>query len=54
MAMPVGIVVMLSMVNPGYMNKMFTNPLGWIMIVASVILMTVGGLWMRKIIDLKF
>jgi tight adherence protein B len=54
MALPVGIVVMLAMVNPGYMNKMFTNTLGWIMIVASIILMTVGGLWMRKIIDLKF
>jgi tight adherence protein B len=54
MALPVGIVVMLAMVNPGYMNKMFTNPLGWIMIVASIILMTIGGLWMRKIIDLKF
>ncbi|GAB14834.1 putative type II secretion system protein [Arthrobacter globiformis NBRC 12137] len=54
MALPVGIVVMLSLVNPGYMNKMFTNPLGWIMIVASIILMTVGGLWMRKIINLKF
>ncbi|APX03134.1 type II secretion system F family protein [Arthrobacter sp. QXT-31] len=54
MALPIGIVVMLSLVNPGYMNKMFSNPLGWIMIVASVILMTIGGLWMRKIIDLKF
>lgn len=54
MALPIGIVVMLSLVNPGYMNKMFTNPLGWIMIVASVILMTIGGLWMRKIINLKF
>jgi len=54
MAMPVGIVVMLMLVNPGYMNVMFTNPLGWAMMAASVILMTVGGLWMRKIIDLKF
>ena len=54
MAMPVGIVVMLMLVNPGYMNVMFTNPLGWGMIAASVILMTIGGLWMRKIIDLKF
>jgi tight adherence protein B len=54
MALPIGIIVMLSVVNPGYLNKMYTNPLGWIMIVASVILMTVGGLWMRKIIDLKF
>ncbi|KQN95016.1 type II secretion system F family protein [Arthrobacter sp. Leaf69] len=54
MAMPIGIVVMLMLVNPGYMNVMFTNPLGWGMIGASVILMTIGGLWMRKIIDLKF
>ncbi|QDW30531.1 type II secretion system protein F [Arthrobacter sp. KBS0702] len=54
MAMPIGIVLMLMLVNPGYMNVMFTNPLGWAMIAASVILMTIGGLWMRKIIDLKF
>lgn len=54
MAMPIGIVVMLMLVNPGYMNVMFTHPLGWGMIAASIILMTIGGLWMRKIIDLKF
>lgn len=54
MALPVGIVAMLMLVNPGYMDKMFTTPLGWIMVAASVILMTIGGLWMRKIIDLKF
>jgi tight adherence protein B len=54
MAMPFGIVTMLMLVNPGYMNVMFTHPLGWGMIAASLILMTIGGLWMRKIIDLKF
>lgn len=54
MAMPIGIVVMLMLVNPGYMNVMFSHPLGWGMIAASIILMTIGGLWMRKIIDLKF
>lgn len=53
-AMPFGIVVMLMTVNPGYMNSMFTHPLGWAMIGASVVLMTIGSLWMRKIIDLKF
>ena len=52
--MPFGIVVMLMMVNPGYMNPMFTNPLGWVMIGASAVMMTLGSLWMRKIIDLKF
>jgi tight adherence protein B len=54
MALPIGIVVMLMLVNPGYMNVMFTHPLGWGMIASSVVLMTIGGLWMRKIIDLKF
>lgn len=53
-AMPFGIVAMLMGVNPGYMNSMFTHPLGWGMIGLSVILMTIGSLWMRKIIDLKF
>ena len=54
MALPIGIVAMLTVVSPGYMDKMFTTLLGGIMSVASVILMTIGGLWMRKIIDLKF
>ncbi|GAB2713566.1 type II secretion system F family protein [Arthrobacter bambusae] len=54
MALPFGIVTMLLVVNPGYMNVMFSQPLGWGMIGLSVILMTIGGLWMRKIIDLKF
>jgi tight adherence protein B len=53
-AMPIGIVLMLMTVNPGYMDAMFTHPLGWAMIGASVVLMTIGSLWMRKIIDLKF
>jgi tight adherence protein B len=53
-AMPIGIVLMLMAVNPGYMDAMFTHPLGWAMIAGSVVLMTIGSLWMRKIIDLKF
>lgn len=53
-AMPFGIVGMLLAVSPNYMNPMFTHPLGWAMIGASFVLMTIGALWMRKIIDLKF
>lgn len=54
MALPIGIVVMLSLVNPGYIGVLFAEPLGWVMIGVSIILMTIGGLWLRKIIDLKF
>lgn len=54
MALPVGIVAMLLVINPGYMAPLFTNPLGWAMIGASVVLMGLGALWLRKIIDIKF
>ncbi|MGP4031560.1 type II secretion system F family protein [Pseudarthrobacter sp. 1C304] len=54
MALPVGIVAMLMVISPGYMDKLFTTLLGGILMVASAVLMTIGGLWMRKIIDLKF
>lgn len=54
MALPIGIVLMLLVVSPGYMDVMFTHILGWIMIGVSFVLMTIGGLWLRKIIDLKF
>ncbi|ELT43598.1 type II secretion system F family protein [Arthrobacter nitrophenolicus] len=53
-AMPFGIVAMLLTVSPTYMDSMFTHPLGWAMIGASFVLMTIGALWMRKIINLKF
>lgn len=54
MALPFGIVLLLMLVNPSYMTVMFTNPIGWAMIAASGILMTIGGLWLRKIIAIKF
>lgn len=54
MALPFGVVGILMLMSPGYMDPMFTHPLGWAMMVASVINMTIGGLWMRKIINLKF
>jgi tight adherence protein B len=53
-AMPFGIVAMLLAVSPTYMNALFTHALGWGLIGASFVLMTIGALWMRKIIDLKF
>jgi tight adherence protein B len=53
-AMPFGIVGMLLAISPNYMNPLFSHPLGWGMIGASFVMMTIGALWMRKIIDLKF
>ncbi|WLQ06866.1 type II secretion system F family protein [Arthrobacter oryzae] len=54
MAMPVGIIAILMIISPGYMDVMFTEVLGWVLIGVSVVFMTIGALWLRKIVDLKF
>ncbi|WP_247826901.1 type II secretion system F family protein [Arthrobacter antioxidans] len=53
-ALPFGIALILTVVSPGYVDPLFTKPLGWVMLGAAAVMMAIGGLWLRKIIDLKF
>ncbi|MFJ6001426.1 type II secretion system F family protein [Arthrobacter sp. NPDC092385] len=53
-ALPFGIALMLTVVSPGYVDPLFTKPLGWVMLAGAAVMMTIGGLWLRKIIDLRF
>jgi tight adherence protein B len=53
-ALPFAIAIMLTVVSPGYVDPLFTEPMGWAMLVGAAIMMTIGCLWLRKIIDLKF
>ncbi|MUK03386.1 type II secretion system protein F [Vibrio cholerae] len=53
-AMPFGIIALLMLISPGYMTPMFTTFLGWVMMGFAGVLIIIGSLWMRKIIDLKF
>jgi tight adherence protein B len=54
MAMPVGVAVVLALINPGYLNVFVEKPLGWLMLVASVAMFTVGGFWMSRVVKIKF
>lgn len=54
MLLPVGITGFLMMSNPGYLGKLTQSPIGWGMIVVAVVMMTVGGLWLRKVVSFKF
>lgn len=53
-ALPFVIVAMLLVANPGYLNLLFTRPLGWMMLAVAVILLIVGSLWLRKTVQIKF
>ena len=54
MALPIGVTGFLMMSNPGYLTKLTQSPIGWAMIGAAVMLMVVGGLWLRKVVSFKF
>jgi len=54
MLLPTGITAFLMLSNPKYIGSLTTNIVGWGMIVAAVVFMTVGGLWLRKVVSFKF
>ena len=54
MALPFGIAGFLMMSNPAYMAKFTQSLIGYGMIVAAVVLLVVGGLWLRKTVQVTF
>ncbi len=54
MALPVVVGGAFSLLTPGYLAPMFTTSLGRVLLVASLGLYIAGGIWMKKIVDVKF
>jgi tight adherence protein B len=51
--LPIGLGVMMYLINPTYMSKLFNDTLGNIMLGLSVLGMVVGFVCMKKIIDIE-
>ena len=51
-ALPFLIGIAVTVLNPGYINVLFTNPLGKIMLLGATVLMLVGFVWMKKTIEI--
>lgn len=54
MLLPFVMTLLLTLVNPTYIGVLTQSPLGWAMIVAGLVMLTIGGLWLRKVIEVKF
>lgn len=51
--LPIGIALAISMLNPGYLNPLFTEPLGQILVGAAIVMTLIGALLLRKISQLE-
>lgn len=52
--LPPGVVVLISVTSPAYMQPMFVDPRGHLMLLAAAIWMSIGVFVMRKMINFKF
>lgn len=53
LALPAFLAIALMFINPEHMHVLFTERVGKMMIAATVILQTVGYLWIRKIVTIE-
>jgi tight adherence protein B len=51
--LPPGLGVVMYVINKSYMNVLFTDSMGTVMLVAAAVAMLIGFAWMKKIIDIR-
>lgn len=52
--LPIFVLGALLLIRPSYLAPLFTSFLGWAALLAALILMTVGAVWMRIVVKVKF
>jgi tight adherence protein B len=52
-SLPVGLLLVITVLNSTYMTPMFTKPLGQLMLAFAFVMVVAGSLVIRKIVDIK-
>jgi tight adherence protein B len=53
-ALPIFVGVLISIINPEYMQTLFREPLGQALLVGAGVLQGIGFLWIRQIVDVRY
>ena len=51
--LPVVFALYLVVVRPGYLEPLITTVFGWIMVGSGLLLLAIGGLWLRKVVKVE-
>ena len=54
MLLPFVVALFLAFLSPAYIGRLVTSTIGWIMLAAGAIMLTIGGVWLNKLINIKF
>ena len=51
--LPPGFMLYLSFVNRDYLTPMFSTPLGWALLGGMAVMLSIGVLWMSKMVKVE-
>jgi tight adherence protein B len=51
--LPFALVALMSLLNPGFVSRLWTDPLGLQLVYVSLILMAFGILWMWRLVQIR-
>ena len=54
MALPFGIAAFIAITNPPYLAHFTQSAVGWGMLAVALVLLVSGGLWLKKMVSIKF
>jgi tight adherence protein B len=54
MALPFGIAGFIALTNRPYLEHFTRNAIGWAMLAVAVFLLVAGGLWLKKMVSIRF
>jgi Flp pilus assembly protein TadB len=44
----------IRVINPSYMDELFTNPIGWVMLATSAALLVAGTVVIRRMLRVRY
>jgi tight adherence protein B len=53
LSLPAALAVALSYINPGHMDLLFKEHMGQMMILAAIVMQTIGYIWIRRVIKIE-
>jgi tight adherence protein B len=51
--MPIGMLLIMNVITPGYSDLLFHSSMGQHLLIAGAVLIVIGGLIIRRIVDIK-
>ena len=54
MALPFGIAAFIALTNPAYLAHFTESAVGWTMLAVALVLLVGGGLWLKKMVSIRF